>query len=148
MRLGFLLLPFAAIASIGARPILRDADRTAIFEIAGFKQRGTEWRRCEEESAAYWSTPGTIDLVDLNRDGRPEAFVTETNLSCYGSDEGFVALLTRDRTGAWRIVIDAAGTYRVRKTRHGGWADLEIGGPGAGPAVVYRWNGSGYARVK
>jgi hypothetical protein len=124
------------------------AERSAIFEAAGFEQHGTEWRRCDDEPVAASSTPGKIQLVDLNGDGTPEAFVTETSLSCYGSDEGFVALLSKGKNGAWRIVIDAIGTYRVRKKKHGGWADVAIGGPGTGPAAVYRWNGTGYARSK
>ena len=30
------------------------------------------------------------------------------------------------------------------ETKHGGWRDLEVGGPGA--TAVYRWNGKAYAR--
>lgn len=148
MRRGLLLLPIAALVWIGAAPTLPDADRTAIFEAAGFKQKGTEWRRCEEDPPAASSMPGKIELVDLNGDGTFEAFVTESSLFCYGSDEGFVALLAKQKDGTWKIVIDATGTHLVRKTKHGGWADVEIGGPGTGPAPVYRWNGSGYARSK
>ena len=145
--MAFVLVPLATLLA-GAGPTLSDADRTAIFEAAGFKQKGTEWRRCDEDPPTASSTPGAIELVDLNGDGKPEAFVRETSLFCYGSDEGFVVLLAKGKDGAWKIVLDATGMYLVRKTKHEGWADVEIGGPGTGPAPVFRWNGKGYARSK
>ena len=47
-----LLLPLAALLWGGAGPTLTDADRIAIFEAAGVKQKGTGWRRCEDDPPA------------------------------------------------------------------------------------------------
>jgi hypothetical protein len=147
MRRLLVLLPLALLIA-GAAPKITDAERSAIFEAAGFAERSSGWRRCEEETPAASSTPGRIEMVDLNGDGTPEAFVSETSLFCYGSDDGFVVLLVKGKGGAWRRLIERAGTYLVRKKKHGGWRDVEIGGPGTGAQPVYRWNGQGYARVK
>jgi hypothetical protein len=42
-------------------------------------------------------------------------------------------------------VLSAAGIASVLKSAHGGWKDIEIGGPGMGKMPVARWNGARYA---
>lgn len=57
-----------------------------------------------------------------------------------------VVLLVKGTEGAWRRMIEACGIHLVRKEKRGGWADVEIGGPGTGAQPVYRWTGKGDAR--
>lgn len=75
--------------------------------------------------------PGRIELEDLNGDGRPEAWVKECSLFCYGNTAEAFVLLTRDDVG-WRVLLDEVGIPAVGKTKHNGWPDIEVGGPGFG----------------
>ncbi len=94
------------------------------------------------------SQPSAIEVVDLNDDGRPEAFVTESSLFCYGGTEGLVVLLTKEANGTWRKLLDTPGMHLVRDAKHEGWRDVEIGGPGMGPHPIYRWKNGKYVESK
>lgn len=131
-----------------AAPDLSPADRTAVFKAAGFKQKGSEWRRCEEDPPTMSSTPGNIEVADLNGDGLPEAWVTESSTFCYGNTAQMVVLLTKEKSGTWRKLIDEVGVSMVEKGVHQGWPDVTVGGPGFGRPPLFRWNGKGYARTK
>lgn len=139
------ILATRAVAA-GPTPTLAPAERGAVFKAAGFKAVGDRFVRCEEETPMASSRPGAIEVTDLNGDGRPEAFVTESSLFCYGATESLVVLLTKDADGSWRKLIDEPGVHLVRETKHEGWLDVEVGGPGLGTQPVYRWNGKTYVR--
>lgn len=143
----FLALSFTFLM-LGAGPAPTPAERTAIFKAAGFKQQGDAWRRCEEETPMASSQPGSIELVDLNGDGKPEAVVTESSLFCYGAIEGLVVVLTKGDEGGWRKILDDTGMHLVKDTKHGGWLDVEVGGPGLQKQPVYHWNGKTYVKSK
>lgn len=138
------MMASVGVASAGE---LSPADRAAVFKAAGFKQQGDAWRRCEEETPMASSQPGSIELKDLNGDGSPEAIVTESSLFCYGGTEGLVVILAKDG-GSWRKVLDEPGMHLVRDTKHGGWSDVEVGGPGLQKQPVYHWNGTSYVKSK
>lgn len=127
---------------------LSGAERAAVFKAAGFKQQGDAWRRCEEETPMASSVPGAIALLDLNGDGKPEAVVTESSLFCYGNVEGLVVLLTKEADGRWRKILDETGVHLVQDSKHGGWSDIEVGGPGLQAQPVYHWNGTTYVKSK
>lgn len=141
-------LAAALLCSIATNsPLLAEpapAENSAIFKAAGFKKgaRG-DYVRCIEETPSASSTPGRIELTDLNRDGQPEAWVTEGSLFCYGNTAEFFVLVTKD-AGGWRTLIESTGIPRVLKTGHAGWPDIEVGGPGFVKFPVYRWNGKAY----
>jgi hypothetical protein len=126
---------------------LSDAEQAAVFKAAGFKKaKGGRYIKCEEDPQTPSYTPGQIELVDLNGDGRPEAWVMESSSFCYGSPHSFFALM-RKTGGVWREMLNDIGIPVVLKTKRGGWPDIEVGGPGFGKFPVYRWNGKSYARV-
>ena len=55
-------------------------EEKAAFTAAGFKFNGKQWRQCGDPGTASYE-PGFVRIVDdLNRDGRPEAIVTEGHL--------------------------------------------------------------------
>jgi len=145
--MGFALGMVLATVGTGSAAELAPADRAAVFKAAGFKQQGDAWRRCEEETPTASSQPGSIELKDLNGDGAPEAIVTESSLFCYGGTEGLVVILTKDG-GSWRKVLDETGMHLVKDTKHGGWSDVEVGGPGLQRQPVYHWNGKTYVTSK
>ena len=99
--------------------------------------------RCVDTVTASAMT-GFIELADLNGDGSPEAWVRESSSFCYGNTAEAFVLLTRDRSGAWIKLIDEIGMALPLETQHSGWPDIEVGGPGAGPFPVYRFDGTGY----
>jgi hypothetical protein len=135
------LLSIPTIALAAPAP-LAPAERTAIFRAAGFKQLAGAWTRCPDDQSAS-RMAGSIELEDLNGDGAPEAWVTESSSFCYGAVEQAFVLLTK-RAGAWTPILDTPGAYLTRQTRTGGWKDVEVGGPGPGPFPVYRFNGTRY----
>jgi len=136
------------IAARGATPAaLAAADRAAVFKAAGFQERGGRYIRCEEETPTASYVPGAIEVADLNGDGRPEAWVTESSLFCYGNTGSMFVLVTQEANGTWRTLIDEVGMQNVLESKQGGWPDIEVGGPGFGKFPVYRWSGQGYVKA-
>jgi hypothetical protein len=87
---------------------------------------------------------GSIELEDLNADGAAEAWVKESSTFCYGNTAEAFVLLTKDAKGTWRIILDQVGIPVTQTTKHKGWPDIEVGGPGMGPFPVFRWDGTKY----
>lgn len=140
-------LALVAVAAAAALPAvaqeLSAEDRAAVFAAAGFTPRGDQYVRCDDTVTASAMT-GFIELADLNGDGSPEAWVRESSLYCYGNTAEAFVLLTRDGSGAWVKLIDEIGVGLPLETSHNGWPDIEVGGPGAGPFPVYRFDGMSY----
>ena len=126
---------------------LSAVDKAAIFKAAGFKAQAGSFTRCPEDTSES-RTPGAIELQDLNGDGTLEAFVTESSTYCYGNTEQAFVLLTKDAKTGWRKLLDEVGVAVPKDTRHKGWKDIEVGGPGMGPFPVYRFNGKIYVQTK
>jgi hypothetical protein len=124
------------------------SEQPAVFKAAGFKRTlDGRYIRCEEGARTLSYTPGAIEFADLNSDGQPEAWVTETSSFCYGNPHTYFALL-RKNGRVWRQLLSDIGIPVVQKTRRRGWPDIEVGGPGFGKFPVYRWNGRAYVRVE
>ena len=119
------------------------AEQAVVFKAAGFREaKDGRHIRCEEEATLPSTSPGSIELDDLNNDGQPEAWVKETNLYCYGEKYQTFVLLTK-RSGRWRVILDDTGIPELDE-KHRGWPDITVGGPGVGKFPVYRWNGKSY----
>lgn len=120
-------------------------ERAQIFRAAGFHLKGGKWRsdQCDgPESPSY--SPGKIEMLgDLNRDGRPEALVTETSAMCYGMTGQGYTILTKSPNGRWTKISQNIGHPNFLKTRANGWPELEIGGPGF-CFGVHRWTGKSF----
>ena len=87
--------------------------------------------------------PYTAEVVDLNRDGQPEVLTSEFG-SCVGGRVGSTMdLYVRDKQGRWRAQFGFPGIFMPQATRHGGWPDVGVGGPGT-CMPVWRWNGQRY----
>lgn len=86
-------------------------------------------------------------VVDLNGDGRPEVF-TQIYGSYLGGATGVqMNLYIKRQRGSWQPQFGFPGVYNVLKTRHRGYPDIEIGGPGF-CFPVWRWSGLKYAPYK
>jgi hypothetical protein len=141
--LGVVILLLAGGAAGAA---LSAADQDAVFKAAGFsKAADGRYIRCREETPTASYTPGAIEEEDVNGDGQPEAFVTESSMFCYGAPHTFFGLVAKG-TGGWKMLLDDVGMPAVLETSHGGWADIEVGGPGFGTMPVWQWNGKAYER--
>lgn len=145
----FLAIAVLVSASIGATKAadLAAADKAAIFRAAGFKAQGKNFVRCVEDTSAS-RLPGSIEMQDLNGDGRNEAIVSESSLFCYGNTEQAFVILTQDAKGAWSIVLDEVGVPTPLADKHNGWRNVEVGGPGMGPFPVFQFDGKKYGRKK
>jgi hypothetical protein len=130
-----------------AQPAASPADRTAIFKAAGFKPRGKGYGRCDDPGMPSY-VPGAIEMADLNKDGKPEAWVTEGSTYCYGDTGEAFVLLTKNAQGAWTVILDQVGIAVEKPTKHAGWSDIEVGGPGMGPFPVFAFNGAKYVQRK
>ena len=139
---GALAIALLSGSAVAATTALSPADEAAVFKAAGFKQAHGQWIRCEDDVTDSKMT-GFIELEDLNGDGAPEAWVRESSTFCYGDTAEAFVLLTR-KAGVWTVLLDEVGMAAPLDTRHGGWKDVEVGGPGFGPMPVYRFNGTKY----
>jgi len=136
------LYALAAGGALAAPPTLTPADKAAAFKAAGFKPKGRAWVRCDD-TVTMSHQDGSIEAADLNGDGAPEAWVHESSTYCYGNTAEAFVLLTR-KGPAWVVLLDEVGVAVERPTKHAGWPDIEVGGPGMGPFPVYRFNGAKY----
>lgn len=135
-------------ASVFSAPsALSPADEAAAFKAAGYKQKGKQWRACEDTSSSY--TPGVIQEVrDLNGDGRPEAILTEGGTFCYGHTGAGYSLVSKQANGSWKLITGGTGMLSVLNTKGAdNWPDIEIGGPGFCFPVL-RWNGRQYVQQR
>ncbi|MDP3175740.1 MAG: hypothetical protein Q8M88_15015 [Phenylobacterium sp.] len=143
MRLLVLALALSVATAAQAAPApLTPADKAAAFKAAGFKPKGREWVRCDDTQTSSHQN-GSIEVADLNGDGAPEAWVRESSVFCYGNTAEAFVLVTKRPTG-WTILLDEVGIANPLATKHNGWPDIEVGGPGFGPSPKYRYNGVKY----
>ncbi|MFO1261258.1 MAG: hypothetical protein U1E68_09325 [Sphingomonadaceae bacterium] len=143
-----LLTSLCGVERASAAPALSPLDQAAVFKAAGFKKMRGHWESgCNDPSAGAYYEPGTIsDVKDLNGDGRPEAIVTEGGSYCYGNTGTAFWLLSKQVSGAWKLVYSEVGMAEFMKTKGiGGWPDISVGGPGFCFPVM-RWNGKAYMR--
>ncbi len=130
-----------------AAAALSAQDRQTIY--AQFKftvgEDGKTLRFAESECPPLLAGSGDIQVAteDLNGDGQPEVLVSLGSTCMYGSAGTGVSLFTRDSAGAWKWHDLGAGAYSLQSTRHAGYADVMVGGPGFCHPVM-RWDGSTY----
>ena len=127
----------ASLSSVSA------ADARAIYKAVGLTEReGKLFNACGE------IVKPELEAVDLNSDGRTEVFVTIPG-SCQGGSAGTeLSLLIKGSKGRWNVNLGfPAGGYKLLTTRHMGFPDIEIGGPGS-CFPVWRWNGQQYSIYK
>jgi hypothetical protein len=126
---------------------LGDADRRAIFAQLALKVApdGESLAFVDAECPAVGTGGGDIQVwaEDLNGDGRPEVFVSLGSTCMFGNAGTGLFLFTGDGGGRWKLHNLGAGVVVVQATRHQGYADLMIGGPGF-CQPVQRWDGSTY----
>ncbi len=141
-----LALLIASLPAEAAPPPIAAAEQAAIFKAAGFTRKGAKWHsECGLEDNAPSATPGAIeDYRDINGDGRPDALVTEGGSFCYGNSGTGYWLLSKQASGAWKLMDSNTGILDLQKTKGvGGWPDIQVGGPGFCFPVL-RWNGTAY----
>jgi hypothetical protein len=139
----FLLLLVAASAQ--AETDLSPTERDSVFRAAGFKAKGSDYVLCEDDVTASYA-PGRIESADLNRDGEAEFWVKESSVYCYGNTAEYFALVGKNANGDWTKLIAEVGIPIELESRHDGWSDIEVGGPGAGPFPTYFFDGAAYVR--
>jgi hypothetical protein len=125
---------------------LSEEDLAAAFAAAGFSEMDGEYVRCDD-TVSVSRQPGRIEIMDLNEDSLPEVFVKEGSVICYGNTAEAFVLLTKEETGAWRVLLDQVGIPVVTETENMGWPDIEVGGPGFGAFPVFRFDGTQYTRL-
>jgi hypothetical protein len=131
-----------ALASVSAAAQTTPADREAAFRVAGFPAVRGKHPACDK------SLEATIEISDLNGDGRPDAVVTDGGTECYGNTGTGFVIVTKDAGGAWRKFYQSQGIPTFQAARGaGGWPDVEIGGPGFCHPVM-RWNGRDYVTLR
>ena len=137
-------LALLALPALAAAPAFSATDTAAIYKAAGFAMKGRAIVGCDAADASWPRSDFAIEAVDLNGDGKPEALVNEGNTACYGNTDNGFTVVARDAGGVWRKLGGAVGMPVPLKTRHAGWLDIEVGGPGMGKMPVIRFDGKGY----
>lgn len=137
-------MPILLSAALMTMAALSAAEEKAAFTAAGFKLKGSQWQACGDPGSAGYE-PGFVQAVhDLNGDGQPEAILTEGSAACFGQDGAGYWIVSKQASGAWKLITSGSGMVRVLTTRGvGNWPDLEIGGPGF-CFPIERWNGHAY----
>lgn len=107
---------------------LPPSDQDAIMRAAGLIRAGPVWRGCEGSSQA---DAKSVEIKDLNHDGRPEAIVSDAGYECYGNS-GQEFTILRATPGGWVQMMQVTGIIDrfMKSTGVGGYPDLMAGGPG------------------
>src|SRR3546814_2649020 len=113
----------------------------AIMRAAGLTRSGKVWKGCEGTSEA---DAKSVEIKDLNHDGRPEAIVTDSGM-CYGNT-GQEFTVLRATPGGWAQMMQVTGIPIYLKARGtDGYHDVMVGMTGT-CFGVHCWNGSGIGR--
>jgi hypothetical protein len=113
----------------------------SIMRAAGLTRSGAVWKGCEGTSEA---DAKSVEIKDLNHDGRPEAIVTDAGYGCYGNT-GQEFTVLRATPDGWVQMMQVTGMidHFMKSTGAGGYPDLMAGGPGT-CVGVWRSDGSAY----
>ena len=124
--------------SFAALPV---SDQDAIMRAAGLTRSGAVWKGCEGTSEA---DAKSVEIKDLNHDGRPEAIVTDEGYGCYGNS-GQEFTILRATPGGWVQMMQVIGMIDrfMKTTGAAGYPDLMAGGPGT-CVGVWRSDGKQY----
>lgn len=126
------------------RTPLSPHDESAAFRAAKFEQAGGEWRGCGDPGTASYTAGQISQVLDLNRDGLPEAVIEEGSSFCFGMTGMGYSLVSKQKDDSWKLMSSGAGIPTFLGTRGtDGWPDMEVGGPGFCFPVL-RWNGTEY----
>lgn len=118
-----------------------EANNKIIAEATGGKLKSAKGKYFE--SSCNESVDYDAEVIDLNGDGQPEVF-TQIQSTCLGGMAGVsMNLYIKNKQGQWKPQFGFPGMYSVLKTKHKGFPDIEIGGPG-NCFPVWRWNGREY----
>lgn len=118
-------------------------EQDAIMRAAGLIRSGKVWKGCEGTSEA---DAKSVEIKDLNHDGRPEVIVTDGGYECYGNT-GQAFTILRATPGGWAQMLQVTGIPIYLKARGtDGYPDVMIGMPGTCFGVD-RWNGSEYKYI-
>ncbi|MBM7060516.1 hypothetical protein JQX08_07330 [Pseudomonas sp. UL073] len=121
------------------------SDAQLVSEATGGRLTALKGQYYEESCSA--AQDYDAEVVDLNQDGQPEVF-TQIHGICLGGGAGvLLELYIKGRDGQWHGQFGFPGMYNVLTTKHQGYPDIEIGGPGT-CFPVWRWNGQSYALHK
>jgi hypothetical protein len=121
---------------------LSASEQDAIMRAAGLIHSGAVWKGCEGTSEA---DAKSVEIKDLNHDGRPEVVVTDSGM-CYGNTGQEFTILRSTPTG-WAQMMQTIGIPIYLKARGaGGYPDVMVGMPGM-CFGVNRWNGSEYKYI-
>src|SRR3546814_17704680 len=82
----------------------------AIMRAAGLTRSGKVWKGCEGTSEA---DAKSVEIKDLNHDGRPEAIVTDSGM-CYGNT-GQEFTVLRSTPGGWAQMMPEIGRASCRE---------------------------------
>jgi hypothetical protein len=138
---------FAPLATAGSAAEPSKEEREEIFKAAGFKPKGGQFVHCDED-VTLSSSPGRIEMADVNGDGTRDAWVLESSTFCYGNTAEFFVLVTPRAGGGWVNLLEAVGVPTALPTKSKGWPDIEVGGPGFGEFPVYAFDGKKYVLKK
>ncbi|HEY1125923.1 MAG TPA: hypothetical protein VGE65_09835 [Sphingobium sp.] len=83
-----------------------------------------------------------ITFLDLNGDKKPDALFTDAG-ACYGMDQRWFAMATKDTAGRWRGLGGFPGTANAVSVGKNGWLILTWTSKGSTQTLAY--NGQGYA---
>ena len=135
-----LCLPMQASAETG----ISNEDTIVAQATDGFLKstKGRYFDKACNEQVDY-----SAKVVDLNGDGQPEVITNQQSICLAGMAGNLVDLYIKDKHGQWQSQFGFGGAAELLKTRHLGYPDIEISGPGM-CFPVWRWNGTKYRIYK
>jgi len=123
------------------------ADKQAVFDQMGLKyDEGNKQLAGLDDEDFSFPFSASVRIIDLNKDGLADAFVSLFNQSYFGQ-AGQETIFIKQKSGGFEKVAQVDGFCEILKSGVGAYPDLLVGGPGL-TAPTIRWNGSNYKFFK
>lgn len=116
-----------------ATPAERAREAAAMIAAAGFRIQGAQIVNACGRPAQPRPT-----AMDLNGDGRPEAFVTDVDPACHGGTGEAFVIIQKLAPFSWTRVGGGQGRVRALETRTNGWRDIVLEGQGCPASWTYQ----------
>lgn len=137
--LGGLIMTGAAATALAQTPNMTRDEARLLYAAGGFPISADDkgpTNRCGQPANPK------ITFMDLNGDKKADALFTDQG-ACYGPDQRWFAMATRDAAGTWRGVGGFPGTANSTSVGRNGWLILTWTSKGSVQTLSY--NGQTYA---
>lgn len=120
-------------------------EKNQLFELTNFQivKNGTQFHYKEDVYAAEYPFDVVVSPVDINSDGIEEIGLMYGNSYTSGAAGASTILFIKNKDGNYEVNLGYPGFLTFLPTKHQGYIDMMIQGPGY-EFAVWVWNGTAY----